>query len=160
MCHHTPEPTTVLSRLSCRPSHLNFDRFHQPCLLPGGTSRIGEVCRPRTKWRPLTLAGTPVLPPCVRLEVFATPTGLHHGRMLIHPSPSACATPGQKGARTNAGSGPSRVRRRLLRACLGDPISSATRQTFVTSFCPFCYCTRKLVRRPQNIRSPNTSQIH
>ena len=33
MCHHTREPT-VLSRLSCRPLHLNFDRFHQPCRFP------------------------------------------------------------------------------------------------------------------------------
>ena len=32
VCRHTWEPT-VLSRLSCRPSHLNVD-FHQPCLLP------------------------------------------------------------------------------------------------------------------------------
>ena len=48
--------------------------------------------------------------------------------MLIHHSPPACATPNaQKGARTHAGSGPSRVRRRLFLACLGDPISLATR---------------------------------
>ena len=33
VCRHTREPT-VLSRLSCRPPHLNFDRFHQPCLFP------------------------------------------------------------------------------------------------------------------------------
>ena len=31
VCRHTLEPT-VLSRVSCRPSHLNVDRFHQPCL--------------------------------------------------------------------------------------------------------------------------------
>ena len=31
VCRHTREPT-VLSRVSCRPSHLNIDRFHQPCL--------------------------------------------------------------------------------------------------------------------------------
>ena len=30
---NTREPT-VLSRVSCRPFHLNIDRFHQPCLLP------------------------------------------------------------------------------------------------------------------------------
>ena len=54
MCHHTREPT-VLSRVSCRPFHLNIDRFHQPCLLPGRTSRIGKDCRSRTTWRPLTL---------------------------------------------------------------------------------------------------------
>ena len=61
VCHHTREPT-VLSRLSCRPSHLNVDRFHQPCLLPGRTSRIGGACRFLVP-RPLTLAGSPVLPP-------------------------------------------------------------------------------------------------
>ena len=58
VCHHTREPT-VLSRVSCRQFHLNIDRFHQPCLLPGRTSRIGEDCRPRTTWRPLTLFGQP-----------------------------------------------------------------------------------------------------
>ena len=97
MCHHTLEPT-VLFRWSCRSFHLNFDRFHQPCLLPGRTSRTGEDCRPRTTWRPLTLTGSPALPPLRLTGVFffATPTGRHHGRMLIHPSPHACATPSIK----------------------------------------------------------------
>ena len=36
VCHHTREPT-VLSRVSCRPFHLNIDLFHQPCLLPWRT---------------------------------------------------------------------------------------------------------------------------
>ena len=44
VCHHTQEPT-VLSMVSCRPFHLNINRFHQPCLSPGRTSRIGEDCR-------------------------------------------------------------------------------------------------------------------
>ena len=39
VCHHTREPT-VLSRVSCRPSHLNVDRFHQPCLLPWRNSLL------------------------------------------------------------------------------------------------------------------------
>ena len=30
---------------------------------PRRTSRVGEDCRPRTTWRPLTLAGSPALPP-------------------------------------------------------------------------------------------------
>ena len=60
---------------------------------------------------------------CVSLEVFATPTRRHHGRMLIHPSLPPCATPSHKGVSTHAGSGPSRVRRRLFGTCLGDPIS-------------------------------------
>ena len=63
VCRHTRKPT-VLSRLSCRPPHLNFDRFHQPCLSPwrthGCCARIGEDCRPRTTWRPLTVFGQPV----------------------------------------------------------------------------------------------------
>ena len=63
MCHHTREPT-VLPRVSCRPLHLNIDRFHQPCLLPWRTSGVGEDCPPRTTWRPLALAGNPVFPPC------------------------------------------------------------------------------------------------
>ena len=63
VCHHTREPT-VLSRVSCRPFHLNFDRFHEPCLLPGRTSRIGEDCRfsvPRGGQLPFL--GSPALPP-------------------------------------------------------------------------------------------------
>ena len=98
MCHHTLEPT-VLSRVSCRPCHLNFDRFYQPCLLPWRNPlmppkhdwllgrEIGEDCRPRTTWRPLTLAGSPVLPPLRLTGGSATPTGRYHGRTLIHPSP-------------------------------------------------------------------------
>ena len=58
VCHHTREPT-VLSRVSYRPFHLDVDRFHQPCLSPGRTSRISEDCRPRTTWRPLTILGQP-----------------------------------------------------------------------------------------------------
>ena len=68
VCHHTREPT-VLSRVSCRPSHLNIDRFHQPCLFSWAHSRIGEDGHPRTTWRPLTLAGSMVLHPCVSLEL-------------------------------------------------------------------------------------------
>ena len=38
--------------------------------------------------------------------------------------------PGHQGARTHAGSGPLQVRRRLLLARLGGPISLATRSLF------------------------------
>ena len=125
MCRHTREPT-VLSRVSCRPSHLNFDRFHQPCLLPERTSRIGGDCRfPVPRGGHLTLRAARLFLLCVSQEAPATPTRRYHGRMLIHPSPPACATPSHKGARTHAGSGPSRVRRRLLGTCLGDPIPLA-----------------------------------
>ena len=96
VCQHTREPT-VLSRVSCRPFHLNIDRLHQPCQLPWRTSRIGGACRfPRTKWRPLTLAGSPALPPSRLPGGIATPTRRYHGRMLIHPSLPACATPDHK----------------------------------------------------------------
>ena len=92
MCHHTREPT-VLSTVSCRPFQLNFDRFHQTCLLPGRTSRKGGACRfpaPRGGHLPLQAVGLFLL--CVSLEVFATPTRRYHSRMLIHPSPRARAT--------------------------------------------------------------------
>ena len=53
-----------MSRVSCRSSHLNFDRFHQPCLLPGRTSRIGGACRfPVPRGGHLPFAGSPALPP-------------------------------------------------------------------------------------------------
>ena len=94
MCRHTREPT-VVSRLSCRPPHLNFDRFHQPCLLPWrvpllppihGRDRWGLSVL-RTTWRPLTLLGQPGSPSfATDWRFFATPTRRYHGRMLIHPS--------------------------------------------------------------------------
>ena len=34
-----------------------------------------------------------------------------------------------------------------------------THQAFVTRFCPFCNWTGEFIRRPQNVRSPSTSQI-
>ena len=53
-----------LVQVSCRPSHLNFDRFHQPCLLPGRTSRIGGACRfPVPRGGHLPFVGSPALPP-------------------------------------------------------------------------------------------------
>ena len=44
----SPEFLTVFTSLACSPRR---------------TSRVGEDCRPRTTWRPLTLAGSPALPP-------------------------------------------------------------------------------------------------
>ena len=124
MCHHTLEPT-VLSRVSCRSLHLNFDHFHQPCLLPRHTSRIGGDCRfPVPRGGHLPLRAAPLFLLCVSLEVFATPTGRYHGRMLIHPSPLH-VPPASLGVCTHAGSGPSRVRRRLFWTCLGSPIPLA-----------------------------------
>ena len=58
-------------------------------------------------------------------RVFATPTRRYHGRMLIHPSPLRCHPHWYVFA--HACSGPSRVRRRLLRTCLRDPIPLAIR---------------------------------
>ena len=63
---------------------------------------------------------------CVSLEVFATPTRRYHGGMLIHPySPCVRHPMSERCLRTHAGSGPSRVRHRLLCSCLGDPIPLA-----------------------------------
>ena len=86
MCHHTREPT-VLSRMSYRLLHLNVDRFHRPCLLPG---RIPGKVIPRGTTDPW---GSPVFPPCVSPEALTTPTRRFHGRTLIRPSSPACATP-------------------------------------------------------------------
>ena len=114
MCHHTPEPT-VLSTVSS----LNIDRFQQPCLLPWRTSRIGGACHPRTTWRPLTLAGSPVLPPLYSpRRQDGTTAGRYFALLHMRVPPP--------GVRTHAGSGPSRVRRHLLAAYLGDPIPLVT----------------------------------
>ena len=97
VCHHTREPT-VLSRVSCRSFHLNVDRFHQPCLLFGRTSR--------NRWglsSPYHVAATypfwaaRLFLLCVSLEVFATPTRRYHGRMLIHASRPACVISNTRG---------------------------------------------------------------
>ena len=72
VCRHTREPT-VLSRVSCRPSHLNVDRFHQPCLLPWRTSRIGEDCYPVPRGDHSPFLGSPVLPPSRFNGVNTTP---------------------------------------------------------------------------------------
>ena len=152
MCHHTQEPT-VLSRVSCRPFHLNFDRFHQPCLLrwrnpllpPKHGWLLGRgrwpVGFPVPRGDHLPFLGSPVLPPLRLTGGIATPTGRYHGRMLIHPSHPACATPESKGVCTHAGSGPSRVRRRLLGACLGDPIPLATPFVLASSITSFLLLT-------------------
>ena len=140
MCHHTREPT-VLSRVSCRPFHLNFDRFHQPCLSPGRTSRIGGACRfpvPRGDHLPLWAAQFFLL--CVLLEVFATPTRQYHDRTLISSFLSCMCHSKTKGVCTHASSGPSKVRRRrLLVTCLGDPIPLA-----INRFCCETLSTRSL----------------
>ena len=80
----------------------------------------------------LPLPGSPALPP-LRLTGGFCHADHTVPRQDVNSSfhLPACATPGQKGARTHAGSGPSRVRRRLFSACLGDPILLAT------LFCPW-----------------------
>ena len=116
---------------------LNVDRFHQPCLLPWriphgrcrncSCSVQGQVRTavqvPRGDHLPL--AGSPVLPPLRLTGSFATPTRRYHGRMLIHPSSPCVCHPRCRGVCTHAGSGPPRVRRRLLWTCLGVPIPLA-----------------------------------
>ena len=99
MCHHTQE-LTVLSRMSCRPSHLNVDRFHQPCLLPWRNPLLPPkhgwllgrdrwcLSVPRTTWRPLTLFGQPGSSSFASHWSFsATSTRRYHGRTLIRDMP-------------------------------------------------------------------------
>ena len=127
MCRHTREPT-VLSKVSCRPFHLNVDRFHQPCLLPVlppkhgwlGQGQVRTVV-PVPRGGHLPFLGNQALPPLRLTGGIATPTKRYHGRMLIHPS-SLRVPPRDKGVCTHANSGPLRVRSRLLQPCLGDPI--------------------------------------
>ena len=86
---------------------------------------VGEYSRPRTTWCPLTLACSPVFPPCAtHWRYSTTPTGRYHGRTLVRPSPPACATPIARVFAHTQLREPSRVR--LLRTCLGDPIWSST----------------------------------
>ena len=59
---------------------------------PGRTSRIGEDCHPRTTWRPLTLAGSPILPPCISLEVFCR-ADLTAPRQDVNSAFSPCMWP-------------------------------------------------------------------
>ena len=117
------------------PVPLNFDRSHQPCLLPWRTPLLppkhgwlgqGQVSAvvpvPRGDHLPLRAARFSSL---VRLTGgIATPSRRYHGKMLIRPSLPACATR-PLGARAHAGSGPSRVRRRLSWTRLEVPISLA-----------------------------------
>ena len=133
VCHHTRDPT-VLSRVSCRPAPESWPfspAFPLPCY-PGA-----PLLPPKHGWllgkdrwglsSPYHVAATyPCGQPgssslCVSLEVFATPTRRYHGRMLIHPSPLARATSPVERC-LHAGSGPSRVRRRLFCASLRYPI--------------------------------------
>ena len=58
---------------------------------------------------------------CVSLEVFATPTRRYHGRMLIHPSPPACATPVYQRVMTHTHI---RDPRESAAACLGHALGT------------------------------------
>ena len=120
------------------PTPLNFDRFHQPCLLPGRTPGKVRTVRPRTTWRPLTLSGSLVFSPCVSLKVLTTPTGRFHGKTLVRPSlPCVChSVREKKGSRTQAGSRPSRVRRRLFGARLGTPSPWRSTVFSLSLICP------------------------
>ena len=108
----------------------------------GCWAEIGGACRfPVPRGDNLPFLGSPVLPPLRLTGGIATPTKRYHGRMLSHPSPPACATPEVTGARTHAGSGPSRVRRRLLSTRLGDSIPLAIDHLWFTSH--FCQVPRR-----------------
>ena len=134
VCRHTREPT-VLSRVSCRPSHLNVDRFHQPCLLPWRA----PLLPPKHGWLGQWYHVAATYPfSAARLSPFATHWRYCHAdwtvpRQDVNSSFLSCVChPDVKGAHTHAGWGPSRFRRRLLSACLGDPIPLATLIDIVT----------------------------
>ena len=127
MCLHTREPT-VLSRVNCRPSHLNVDRFHQPCLLPGRS-------HPRTMWQPLTLAGSRV-PPSLRLT-----GGFCHAHQTVprqdvnSPFSPACATRYHRCLHTQV-----RDPRGATAACFWHglgPILRAAKLQWLSEFFPF-----------------------
>ena len=129
---------TVFTSLACYPGASPYcHRYTAGCW-----AGIGGACRfsvPRGDHLPFL--GSPVLPPSRLTGGIATPTGRYHGRMLIHPSPPACATSKRKGVCTHAGSGPSRVRRRLLDACLGDPNPPGhVLASSITSFLLLTFC--------------------
>ena len=141
MCRHTREPT-VLSRLSCRPPHLNVDRFHQPCLLPWrvpllppihgwlGQGQVRTVVPvPRSDHSPFL--GSPVLPPSRLTGSIATPTRRYHGRMLIHPSLPACATPHEKVTAHTQVRDPRESAAACLRPALGTPSPWPSHAIFV-----------------------------
>ena len=102
--------TTPGSRRSCpgwgAAHHLNIDRFHQPCLLPGVPSCCQRTVVPAARGDhfPLRAARSSLL--CVPLEVLTTTTRRYHDRPLIRPFLPACATPHHKGVCTHAGSDP------------------------------------------------------
>ena len=136
VCRHTREPT-VLSRQSCRPFHLNVDRFHKRCLLPWrkpllppkhgwllGRDRWG-LSVPRTTWRPLTLAGSPNLPPLRLTGGIATgQNGTTAGCKFILP-PVRVPHPSLKGCLQTCRFGdPRGPRRRLFCACLLDHLAT------------------------------------
>ena len=95
-----------LSYLQTRPAHqcyhrpprLQDPRARRNPLLPPVTAscwaRTGEDCRPRTTWRPLSLAGSPVFSPAlVRLLEVLSHADLTVPRQDVSsPSLSACAT--------------------------------------------------------------------
>ena len=116
MCHHTWEPT-VMSGVSCRPSHLNVDRFHQPCLSPG---RIPVLSDPRTTYP----RGQPSFSSLPLTGGFCHADWTVPRQDVKSPFSLRCHTQ-CKGVCTHASSGPSRERRRLLNPCLGDPIPLA-----------------------------------
>ena len=144
--------TTPGSRRSCpgcaAAQHLNMNRFHQPCLLPWRTPHchqtrlsVGQDCRPRTKWRPVILAGSPFLPPCATHWRYCHPD-LTEPRQDVNSSfpPCMCHPRGERVfAHTQV-----RDPRESAAACfghaLGRPISLAIDHLGFTSF--FCQVPR------------------
>ena len=111
---------------------------------PRRTSRVGEDCRPRTTWRPLTLAGSPALPP-LRLTGGFCHADQTVPRQDVNSSfpPCVCHPSGKRCLHTRR-SGPSRVRRRLFLTCLALAIRLP--RSILMEFKFFshvCYCSVK-----------------
>ena len=84
-----------LVRVSCRPSHLNVDRFGR---IPGEVRTVIPV--PRGDHLPLRAARSSLRASHWR---FSTPTGRYHGRMLIRPSLPCMYQPNRKKRCSHAG---------------------------------------------------------
>ena len=113
------------------PEKISIKKYHSLSPAWAGT---GEDCHPRTTWRPLTLAGSPVLP-----TVNLTGSFCHADWTLIRPSSPACATLRTKGVCTHAGSGPHEFAGRLFSTCLGGPQPPGHRVVRIYNF----WCLRR-----------------
>ena len=123
MCHHTREPT--MSRVSMPPFSAEFQPF-SPALpvtlahfvdLPAGQGQVRTVIH-------VLYSGNITVLQAGRLFLRASQTVPRQD--VISPFSTCGATSDAMGVYTLASSEPSRVRRRQLYTCLGDPTHLAT----------------------------------